>query len=88
MDKNRWEQQISSHMPNLRIFDCRHEDWASDIAANNKSQFISALWIERQWSFAQQCDQSRYGNTIFYSINSYRYIDLNFENSLHIILTF
>ncbi|CAF2770403.1 unnamed protein product [Rotaria sp. Silwood2] len=86
MDGNRWEKLILSHMPNLRIFDIRHESWPSNTTANNNSnnieltldsrinQFTSPFWIERQWSFALQHNQSRYGNpTIFYSTDPYRY---------------
>jgi hypothetical protein len=75
MDKDRWEQLISSHMPNLRIFDFWYENSSSNITTNNNNdQFMTPFWIERQWSFAQQRDQSIYGKTIFYSTNPYRYI--------------
>ncbi|CAF1406898.1 unnamed protein product [Rotaria sordida] len=66
-------------MPNLRVFDIRHEDWPKH-ANNNQlvldtqiNPFTSSFWIERQWFFEHQCYHLRYTDcTIFYSINPYR----------------
>ncbi|CAF1062997.1 unnamed protein product [Rotaria sordida] len=78
-DNKRWERLILSHMPNLRVFDIRHEDWPKH-ANNNQlvldtqiNPFTSSFWIERQWFFEHQCYHLRYTDcTIFYSINPYR----------------
>ncbi|CAF0784327.1 unnamed protein product [Adineta steineri] len=84
MSSNRWEQLIVSHMPNLRVFDIRHGNWAKYIIANNYNvnpmmpntptdKFSSSFWIKRQWFFIQQYIQERHRNcTVFYSINPYR----------------
>lgn len=79
-----WEQLILYYMPNLRIFDIRLEYWLKIRHTNNTSknnlkldaynhQFTSPFWIEREWFFTQQFYQSGNGNTIFYSIDPYRY---------------
>ncbi|CAF1064892.1 unnamed protein product [Rotaria sordida] len=39
VNNNRWEKLILSHMPNLRIFDIRHENWPSNITVNNNSNY-------------------------------------------------
>ncbi|CAF3658057.1 unnamed protein product [Rotaria sp. Silwood1] len=78
-DNKRWEQLISCHMPNLRIFDIRHEVWPKH-ADNNQlmldtqiNPFTSSFWIERKWFFTYQFRQSRFSDyTIFYSTNPYR----------------
>ena len=87
----KWEQLILCHMPNLRVFDIRHEDWPINITNNTNNsnnclqtldngidQFESLFWIERQWFFALQYYQSTYKNrTIFYSTDPYRYQRMN-----------
>jgi hypothetical protein len=76
---NRWEQLILSHMPNLRIFDIRHDFYVTDgfdwlTYQDQMSQFTSRFWVERQWFFEHVYHKSTYGNhAIFYSINPYRY---------------
>ena len=75
-DSKNWERLILSHMPSLRIFDIRHEDWSRHVnhhdGANNP--FISSFWMERQWFFTQHCCQRRNRDyKTFYSTNPYRY---------------
>ncbi|CAF4045664.1 unnamed protein product [Adineta steineri] len=82
-----WQQLILSHMPNLRIFDIRHEHWpihtTTTIFNNNDihqvifhvpiEQFRSSFWVERQWFFTQLYYEQRDSNrTIFHSTNPYR----------------
>ena len=84
MKNEKWEQLISSHMPNLHIFDIRHEDWRCQPTnttsySNNHcwsldsqiDQFASPFWIERQWFFTLQSNYK--SRAIFYSTDPYRY---------------
>jgi hypothetical protein len=76
---NRWEQLILFHMPNLRIFDIRHDlyapvDFDRLTYEGLMNQFKSRFWVERQWFFELIYHQPAYGKgAIFYSINPYRY---------------
>jgi hypothetical protein len=94
IDANKWKQLISSHIPNLRIFDLE-----IDLSASNTddqlrietqiNQFTSPFWIERQWFFAHHFYRSIYGNrAIFYSTNPYRYQYITFLIRVVYILIF
>ena len=87
-DDKKWEQLILFHLPNLRIFDIRHEDWSNTMPIDDNhiynqlildsqmNQFKSSFWIERRWFFALQHYRCRFGfrnREVFYSINPYRY---------------
>ncbi|CAF3837278.1 unnamed protein product [Adineta steineri] len=84
INANRWEQLILSHMPNLRIFDIRHENWstyiittihnANRVISNTRiDNFTSSFWINRQWFFTQQFVHEWERNCIiFHSIDPYR----------------
>jgi hypothetical protein len=79
LDADRWEQLIISHIPSLRIFDIKFDVSSNDTAfqlikETQINRFKTPFWVERQWFFAHQFYQSRYGRRIlFYSINPYRY---------------
>ncbi|CAF4770400.1 unnamed protein product, partial [Rotaria sp. Silwood2] len=88
MDNRKWEELISSYIPNLSIFDIRCEDYLNHIHSSTNNflfnqsvpnfqinKFTSSFWIERRWFFAQQQQhyQSKYTDrTIFYSTDPYR----------------
>ncbi|CAF3622400.1 unnamed protein product [Adineta steineri] len=88
---NRWEQLILSHMPNLRIFDIRHEGCSDDITSDNQAisntptdNFSSSFWIERQWFVAQQYYEKLYkDHTIIYSTDPYRRKYYTLCNQIH-----
>jgi hypothetical protein len=79
LNANRWEQLISTHMINLRIFDlqleyglCNH-NIDRQAYETEVSKFNSLFWIEHQWFFEYQYYKNRNSNTtIFYSTNPYR----------------
>jgi hypothetical protein len=72
LNANRWEQLILSHMPNLRIFDIRHDLCAPDgfdrlTYEDQINQFTSRFWVERQWFFEHLYHESTFRNgAIFY----------------------
>jgi len=79
LNADRWEQLISTHMPNLCIFDFQCDCYISDY--NNDRQryeasvlkFNSLFWIKRQWFFQHQFYRIRRNErAIFYSTNPYR----------------
>ncbi|CAF1348738.1 unnamed protein product [Rotaria sp. Silwood1] len=83
VDNKKWEELISSYIPNLRIFDIQYENYFNSIHSSRNdvlfnqaisnvliNKFTSSFWIERGWFFAQQNYQSN--RTIFYSTNPYR----------------
>jgi hypothetical protein len=79
LNADRWEQLISTHMINLRIFDLQLEyDLCNDNTGRQAcetevSKFNSLFWIKHQWFFQHQCYKNRNFNTnIFYSPNPYR----------------
>lgn len=83
-DANKWEQLISLHMPNLRIFDIQHESWSNNNNTSNAQQavsnisidqFTSSFWIRRQWFFTKEILQpeSASHHSVFYSVKPYRY---------------
>ena len=59
-DNKNWERLILAHLPRLRIFDIRHEDWSRQantypsLTDAEINPFISSFWIERQWFFTHQ----------------------------------
>ncbi|CAF3814974.1 unnamed protein product [Rotaria sp. Silwood1] len=83
VDNKKWEELISSYIPNLRIFDIQYENYFNSIHSSRNdvlfnqaisnvliNKFTSSFWIERGWFFAQQNYQSN--RTVFYSTNPYR----------------
>jgi hypothetical protein len=76
---NRWERLISTHMPNLCIFDFHYDCYISDDSNDRQRyeasvlKFNSLFWIKRQWFFQHQFyRRRRYHRAIFYSTNPYR----------------
>ncbi|CAF4940100.1 unnamed protein product [Rotaria sp. Silwood1] len=79
LNANRWEQLISTHMPNLYIFDFEHQyrTWGyfndRQTYEAQINMFNSLFWIKRQWFFEHQYCQIRNSTyAIFYSTNSYK----------------
>jgi hypothetical protein len=79
VNANRWQQLISAHMLNLRIFDFEHKDrsWFRRINRQTYeteiSKFNSLFWIQHQWFFEYQYYKTRhFENIIVYSTNPYR----------------
>lgn len=76
LDAERWEELISTYMPNLRIFDINHDGsvQASPFEYHNFiNQFNSSFWFKKQWFFTHQHDcEERLDTGIFYSTNPYR----------------
>jgi hypothetical protein len=79
MNANRWQQLISTHMSNLRIFDFQHKDrsWFRRINRQTYeaeiSKFNSLFWIQHQWFFEYQYYKTQhFENIIVYSTNPYR----------------
>jgi hypothetical protein len=79
LDANEWQQLISYHLPNLRIFDIQFK---SELCNNHDKsieydklieKFNSKFWFERNWFFTYQNCRGTYGLfKIFYSVNPYR----------------
>ncbi|CAF1444434.1 unnamed protein product [Adineta ricciae] len=71
---DQFEQLISSHLPQLRIFYFRHNNWPNNgTPDSNNHQFSSLFWSKRRWFFVQQHYKEKYSSrTIFYSTNPYR----------------
>jgi hypothetical protein len=79
VNANRWQQLISTHMSNLRIFDFQHKDrsWVRGIDRqayeDEIGKFNSPFWIQHQWFFEYQYYKTQhFENIIVYSINPYR----------------
>ncbi|CAF1591848.1 unnamed protein product, partial [Adineta steineri] len=76
INADRWQQLISAHLLNLRIFDLQHA--SRELDPCNKHQpfetlvdkFNSEFWIEHQWFFNWHYHQLTWSDaTIFYSIS-------------------
>lgn len=79
LNANRWEQLISTFLPNLRIFDFQHYFPAVDHSKYQEvcdtlvNNFNSLFWTKRQWFFELWYCRRRDNNTInFYSTDPYR----------------
>jgi len=76
LDAKRWEQLISSYMPNLRIFDINHCGYGPHNRLTFHdliNQFNSSFWIEKQWVFTHHHDwHEDLNHGIFYSTDPYR----------------
>jgi hypothetical protein len=79
LNADRWEQLISTHMINLRIFDLQleyglcNDNIDRQVYETEVSKFNSLFWIKHQWFFQHQSYKNRNSNTnIFYSTNPYR----------------
>jgi hypothetical protein len=79
LNADRWERLISTHIPNLRIFDFQHKN--SVLNFNEKqlayetlvNKFNSLFWMKREWFFEYQYYGKRFDNAVvFYSTNPYR----------------
>jgi hypothetical protein len=79
LNADRWEQLISTHMMNLRIFDLQLQYGSYNDNIDRQGyetevkKFNSLFWMKHQWFFEYQYYKSRNSNTmIFYSTNPYR----------------
>ena len=78
LDAKRWEQLITTSMPNLRIFDLYHtyavDDDDDPLTFHDIiNEFDSPFWIEKKWFFKHQHSPEKYlSNGVFYSTNPYR----------------
>ncbi|CAF1233529.1 unnamed protein product [Rotaria sp. Silwood1] len=79
LNADRWEQLISTHMLNLRIFDFQLSYRILDSNRERQefetliNKFNSTFWIEHQWFFDHHYHQMTWSNTaIFCSRNPYR----------------
>ncbi|CAF4407970.1 unnamed protein product, partial [Adineta steineri] len=79
INADRWQQLISTHLLNLRIFDLQYA--SRELDPYNKHQafetlidkFNSKFWIEHQWFFNWHYHQLTWSDvTIFYSRNPFR----------------
>jgi hypothetical protein len=74
---NRWEQLISTYIPNLRVFDLIHK--CHLLRTNDHrlvfesliNNFNSLFWVEHQWFFTYQY-HPHLSTAVFYSINPYK----------------
>jgi hypothetical protein len=79
LDGDRWQQLISFHIPDLKIFDFEHSMWIYtkemlDAYHMKIDQFASSFWRQRKWFFAHQHNATySVGATKFYSTQPYRY---------------
>jgi hypothetical protein len=71
----RWEDLISSFMPNLRVFDLHHDGGVQHNQLTYHdliNRFKSSFWIQRNWFFAHQHDWlERLHSGSFYSTQPY-----------------
>ena len=76
LEARRWEDLISIHMPNLRIFDLNHDGsprFGTLSYHDSIKQFNSPFWTTRKWFFAHQHDwQVRLDSGILHSTEPYR----------------
>ena len=79
INAERWERLISSHMPNLRVFDFQHQYNLLDFNEDRQTyesrfhQFNSTFWLKRQWFFEYQYQSNEHSDiAVFYTINPYR----------------
>ena len=67
----KWEQLITTYMPNLRIFDIDYHGYGEGIKPSSFhesiDQFNSSFWISKQWFFTHQHDwKENLNHGIFY----------------------
>jgi hypothetical protein len=76
INAKRWEQLISSYMPNLRVYDVNHPGYGGDNQLTFHdliNQYNSSFWIDKQWFFTHQHDWHEHLNSgIFHSTDPYR----------------
>jgi hypothetical protein len=93
-DAKRWQQVISSSLPNVRIFDLNHDGYASQNQPTFHviiNQFNSSFWIEKQWFLIQMLEEANcfYSNIKLTSVidNCATFFDLRIENNNDILAT-
>ena len=78
LNARRWEQLITKHMKNLKIFDLQYRDIQRSTGYMDThhliEEFVSSFWIEHQWFFTNQYEQTvDHHKNFFYSTGPYRY---------------
>ena len=75
----RWEQIISTNLPNLRIFDFQQKYQSRHHPVNDQeyqtkiNEFNSLFWMQHQWFFVLQSYKTKhYKNYLFYSTSPYK----------------
>lgn len=83
LDAQRWENLITSHMPNLRIFDLNNDSsprFSSLSYHESIKEFSSSFWTTRKWFFTHQHNwQVRLDCGILHSTEPYRRKDYTFH---------
>ncbi|CAF1415821.1 unnamed protein product [Adineta steineri] len=78
LDTNCWEELITNHLPNLRIFDFQYECAADKYNTDTQqhevlvNQFNSSFWTKRQCFLQHRYYHKYYDRVVFYSINSHK----------------
>jgi hypothetical protein len=74
LDAKRWENLITSYMPNLCIFDLFHIGFLNRSTYHDLTdQFNSSFWVEKKWFFSHQHNSIGRANAgVFYSTQPYR----------------
>jgi hypothetical protein len=79
LNADQWERLISTHIPNLRIFDfqheyrCRYNNNGQQAYETQVNKFNSSFWMKHQWFFEHQYYDSKYCvGTVFYSTNPHK----------------
>ena len=72
-----WEQLISTHLPNLRIFDFQYDSNSDreviDDTTNKLNKFYGIFWTKHQWFFERHCDRTNWTVLLdLFSTNPYR----------------
>ena len=85
LNSNRWEHLITTHFPNLSVFDiehicCTHNDDERHWYKNQIQGFNSPFWLDRNWYFGYQHGRmnSNTSRHAFYSVQPYRYCQRKF----------
>ena len=79
LNADRWQQLITTHMPNLRVFDFQHQHCSYGRLIDRQLyqiemvKFNSLFWLEHHWFFECQLAQTATFNyALLCSINPYR----------------
>ncbi|CAF3926627.1 unnamed protein product [Rotaria sp. Silwood1] len=82
LNAKKWEQLISIHMPNLRVYNVNYHGFGlpnQETFHELVDQFNSSFWISKQWFFTHQHDwQENFNYGIFYSTDPYRSKDYTY----------
>lgn len=84
LSSDRWEHLITTHFPNLSVFDIKHtcctrNDNERQWYENQIQGFNSPFWLDRNWYFGYQHGRMNANISchVFYSVRPYRYCQRN-----------